>query len=139
MSENQSSFTGWAIVEVMGRQTYAGYVTTQNFGAASLFRVDTPALPEKEGELQSARYIGERFVLAGTKYRLDPVDGFSKLIGAAAIYAITPCTEEVAMQETSRQRSRPLIPLGLVHNEPPKMLEVLEAETEFEQAEEGDF
>jgi len=34
----QATFNEWAIVEVMGHQTYAGYVTTQAFGAAVLFR-----------------------------------------------------------------------------------------------------
>ena len=41
----QSRFEGWAIVEMFGHQREAGFVTTESFGPACLFRVDTPALP----------------------------------------------------------------------------------------------
>jgi hypothetical protein len=51
MSESdlpQAQFNGWARVEVMGHQTHIGYVRTEAYGAAVLFRVDTPDLPERE-------------------------------------------------------------------------------------------
>lgn len=134
----QSNFSGWAIVEVMGHQTHAGYVTTENYGAASLFRVDVPALPEFEETLRSDRYIDGEYVKAGSKYRVEAVDGYSKLIGAAAIYGISPCTEEAAKAAAFKMRRRPLIPVDIIRDEQPKMLEVIDSE-EAEEAEEGDF
>ena len=56
MSENQNTFEGWAIVELMGHRKEIGYVTTENFGAASLFRVDRPELPTVESILESGEY-----------------------------------------------------------------------------------
>jgi hypothetical protein len=44
----QSAFEGWAVLEIFGHQTYAGFVTTQTFGQAVLFRVDVPPLAERE-------------------------------------------------------------------------------------------
>lgn len=44
----QSKFEGWAIVEIFGHQRYAGYVTTEAFGQAVLFRVEVPPLAERE-------------------------------------------------------------------------------------------
>src|SRR5215467_13892732 len=45
---SNATFEGWAILEIFGHQRYAGYVTTQTFGAASMFRLDVPALEERE-------------------------------------------------------------------------------------------
>ena len=44
MTIETKSFEGWAIVDVLGHQRYVGYVTTEAYGAAVLFRVDVPAL-----------------------------------------------------------------------------------------------
>lgn len=52
MEEQQAKFEGWAVVEIMGHQKEIGYVTTQYFGPAGLFRVDRPELPEREFELR---------------------------------------------------------------------------------------
>lgn len=65
-----STFESFAIVEVMGHKQYAGYVTEQTIGGVSFVRVD---VAEENG-----------------------LPGFTKLLGAGAIYAITPCTEETA-------------------------------------------
>ena len=42
MNENQAEFKGWAKVEVMGHQSHIGYVTTEAYGQAVLFRIDRP-------------------------------------------------------------------------------------------------
>ena len=52
----QAQFNGWARVEVMGHQTHIGYVRTEAYGAAVLFRVDTPELPEREYVLESPEW-----------------------------------------------------------------------------------
>jgi hypothetical protein len=64
----------WAIVEVMGHKQFAGYVTEQTFGSASLIRCDVPETDQ-----------GGMFTKP-----------YSKLIGVSSIYCITPCTEAIA-------------------------------------------
>lgn len=66
--ESQQSF--WAIVEIMGHNTFAGLVSEQTLGGAAFVRVDVP---------ETSRSAA-----------------FSKLFGAQSIYAVTPCSEQVA-------------------------------------------
>jgi hypothetical protein len=80
MPEQTAALDCWAIVEVMGHRRFAGHVTEQLFGSAALIRVDVPATE------QPARYGREARTTAE----------YSKLIGVASIYCITPCTEDVA-------------------------------------------
>lgn len=63
-------FDSWAIVELFGHQRIAGKVTEQAIGGGSFLRVD---VPECSGQA-----------------------AFTKFYGAAAIYAITPTSEELA-------------------------------------------
>lgn len=67
---SEQKFEIWAIVEVMGHKRFAGYVTEQTFGSASMIRVDVP--------------------------EIDDVPAFTKMFGVGSIYCITPCTEEAA-------------------------------------------
>jgi len=83
MSETKT-FESWAIVEVMGHRQFAGWVTEQALGGASFVRVDVPAV-QAEGE---------------------DLPAFTKLLGAASIYAISPCTEETARAFAVRARVR---------------------------------
>lgn len=63
-------FKSWAVVEVMGHVTYAGYVTAETVAGAAMLRIDVPE-------------VGAR-------------PAFTKYISPGAIYGITPCTEETA-------------------------------------------
>ena len=47
----QAEFKGWAKVEVMGRQSHVGYVETQAFGGAVLFRINHPEIAAGAGDL----------------------------------------------------------------------------------------
>lgn len=88
MPEQSQSLNTWAIVEVMGHKRFAGFVTEQTFGVATLIRVD---VPETE---QAARngYVNGRWGMCEPR----TTGAYSKLIGVGSIYCITPCTEEVA-------------------------------------------
>jgi len=99
---DQSSFEGWAVVEVMGHQRYCGHVNTESFGGAVLFRVDVPELPEEQAN----------------GYKHEAVQGYTKLIGAGSIYCITPCTEEAACAALRRSVGRPLRLLSLPPESP---------------------
>lgn len=104
----QNRFEGWAIVEIFGHQKYAGFVSTQVFGTACMFRVDVPALEERERVTTRPGYINGRHAPAGSKVEEGAVQGYSKLFGVGAIYALTPCTEAAAMAAVEEIQPRPL-------------------------------
>lgn len=114
----QASFDGWAIVEMMGHRKEIGFVTTQAFGQAVLFRVDTPELPEREFVLESPEYAAhngdrERWCPAGTKVRRAASPARSCLVAPSSLYAINPCSEQAALTAIERSMRRPLIALEL--------------------------
>lgn len=79
---NESTFEGWAIVELMGHNTIAGYVSEQVIAGAAMLRVDVPG-NESQAE-------------------------FTKFFGGSAIYGITPTTEEIARHAAGRLAVRPV-------------------------------
>ncbi len=113
MDQAQAKFEGWAVVEMMGHQREVGFVTTEVFGAACLFRIDTPGLPEREYELPAPEWVEtngvSRLAPKGAKVKREASPARSKLVGPPAIYAITPCTEETALKALERLIHRPLI------------------------------
>lgn len=86
----------FAVVEVMGHNTFAGRVREQVIGGSAFIRVDVPELLERK----KMQY--------GHVATYPAIPGFTKLIGAGSIYAITPCSEEVARQMAEAQRSVPV-------------------------------
>jgi hypothetical protein len=130
--EAQSNFEGWAVVELFGHQREVGFVTTQVFGAAVLFRIDTPEIPDREFTLERPSYANlpptndgqklTRWCPIGSKVRREAVPAKTKLVGPSAIYAMTPCTEKTAMMAIERLIEPPLILLELAKTKPDKML-----------------
>lgn len=115
MSEQQQAkFEGWAIVDVLGHQRYVGYVTTEAYGQAVLFRIDVPALEERERVTKRPGYAAAgRYLPAGTTVKEGAVDGYTKLVGSGSIYAITPCTKEAALAAVEETQPRPLMSVQL--------------------------
>lgn len=109
MDPQQAKFDGWAIVDVLGHQRYVGYVTTEAYGQAVLFRIDVPELAERERVTKAPGYTGGRYLPAGTTVTEGAVAGYSKLIGAGSIYAITPCTKAAALEAVEQSQPRPLM------------------------------
>jgi hypothetical protein len=77
-------FETWAIVEVMGHRQFAGFVSEQAIGGASLLRIDVPEV--RQGD--------------------EVYPAFTKLLGVASIYAISICTEETARAFVARAKMR---------------------------------
>jgi hypothetical protein len=69
-------FETWAIVEIMGHHQYAGWVTEAQIGGATFLQVDIP---------QTSKFPMH------TKY-----------VGAGSVFALHPCTEEIAQQAAER-------------------------------------
>jgi hypothetical protein len=119
MSEQQAEF--WAKVEVMGHQSHIGFVKTEAYGAAVLFRIDSPGSPEKEYVLESPEYACpvegspglRQWCPAGTKVRRKARPPVSVLVGAGSIYRIIPCTEAVALATIERETRAELIVVEL--------------------------
>jgi len=82
MSEARQQYEGWAIVELFGHSRIAGMISEQAIGGASFLRVDIPAL--------------------------NGVQAFTKFYGGGAVYAITPCDEETAVQVATTLQARPV-------------------------------
>jgi hypothetical protein len=66
----QTEFKTWAIVEVMGHNEYAGFVSSESIAGAEMLRVDVP---------ETSKHAA-----------------FTKYLSTNAIYGISPCTEETA-------------------------------------------
>lgn len=119
--QQQAKFEGWAVVEVFGHQRYAGYVTTEAFGQAVLFRVDVPPLAERERVTKAWEYIERKDVPPGSTVKEIAVQGYTKYFGAGAIYGITPCTQDVAERavEGMQPRARAVVKLAEERGLPP--------------------
>lgn len=84
MSEATVAFESWAIVEIMGHRQFAGFVGEQTIGGVAFVRIDVPEC----------------------KVNGQTLPAFTKLFGASAIYAISPCTEETAMAFAQMSKTR---------------------------------
>lgn len=63
-------YSGWAVIELLGHRIIAGHISEEAIAGGSFVRVDVPDTTSR--------------------------DGFTKLYGPGAIYAITPCSEHDA-------------------------------------------
>lgn len=77
----QAEFKTRAIVEVMGHNEFAGFVSSETIAGAAMLRVDVPAT---------------------TKY-----SGFTKYLSTSAIYGISPCSEQTARARAESQNGTP--------------------------------
>jgi hypothetical protein len=105
----QNEFHGWAKVEVMGHQSHIGFVETEVFGGAVLFRIDRPALPEEDETLSEAGWVGNTRCAAGSVIRRAAIPAATVLVGAASIYRIIPCDEATALCAIRNHVRRPLL------------------------------
>lgn len=110
----QAKFEGWAVVEIMGHNKEIGFVTTQYFGGPALFRVDQPALPDREYELVRPQWIDDKLCDVGTKVQRQAIPGKTVYVGPPAIFRITPCSQETAMRGVEELIPAPIKILHLV-------------------------
>ena len=80
--EQTQKFEGWCIIELMGHNTIAGYVSEQALGGAALIRVDVPECSEQPA--------------------------YTKLFSGSAVYGITPTTEDIAKVAAQKLAVRPV-------------------------------
>jgi hypothetical protein len=86
----------WAVVELFGHQKEVGHVITEYFGTSCFIRIDVPEIEEREYETKRPSWIDGVLAPAGTKVKRAAVQGRTRLLGPGSIYAINPCSEEMA-------------------------------------------
>lgn len=74
-------FKAWAIVEVMGHNEYAGFVSAETIAGTPMIRVDVPPV--------------------------EKLDGFTKFLAPGSIYGISPCTEATARLRAASLKKTP--------------------------------
>lgn len=97
---DETGFDQWAIVELMGHQQIAGRVTEQSIGGAAFIRVDVPEQPPRAKRQQ---WDSDE----------PAIPAYTRLLSGGSIYAINPCTEDVAKLAADRMRTRPPIPFSM--------------------------
>lgn len=112
-TKQQAGLDGWYILEIFGHQRYAGYVTVQNIGISAMVRVDVPPLKERRRELKRPSYVADQYLPAGTVVEDGPTEGYTKLFGVGAIYAMTPCTEAACLAAVEELQQRPVKPISI--------------------------
>lgn len=106
MEEQNKKFEGWAVVELFGHSREAGYVTTEYFGSGALFRIDVPELTEREVTLTRPEWIEGKLAGKGSKLIRGAVQGRTRFVGPAAIYAMNPCSQEAVMKVIESMSTR---------------------------------
>jgi hypothetical protein len=97
MEAAQNHLETWAVVELMGHQKEVGFVTTQYYGTACMFKIDVPDLPEREHTLERSRWVGDVLAPPGTTIRLGSQPGRTRLVGVSSVYAMNPCDRATAI------------------------------------------
>lgn len=84
------TYEGWAILELMGHRERPGYVKEVEIAGGKMLRIDIPVSKDEVGQEVTV----------------------TEFYGAAAIYCMTPCTEEIARgRVTSYNDPRPVKPM----------------------------
>lgn len=97
METPQNQLATWAVVELLGRTREVGFVTTQYYGSACMFKIDVPELPEREITLTSPTWAAGKHVPIGTVVKRAAEPGRSRLVGVPSVYALNPCDREMAI------------------------------------------
>lgn len=79
MADERQTYEGWTIIELFGHRRLAGYVSEFQIAGASFIRIQVPG---ENGEWAAEQSYGP-----------------------AAVYSITPCTEEAARAVAKRSSS----------------------------------
>jgi hypothetical protein len=78
-AEQDEKFSGWAILELMGHRRLAGYLTEEVVAGSSFIRIDVPGEPPA-----------------------------TQFYSPAAVYCITPTTEDIACAFAANARPAPV-------------------------------
>lgn len=80
----------WGLIELMGHAKIAGQISEEEFGGTKLIRVDVPEMPERTD------------MLFGRERTIPATAPFTKYIGGAAVYSMTPLSREACLRVIQR-------------------------------------
>lgn len=108
MDQVSAVFSGWALVELMGHQREAGFISTQYFGDKAMFQIDVPEIAEREEKLDRPKWAddGVRLLPVGTVISRSAIEGRTRLVNPHAVYAINPATEEAVRAAVAASERR---------------------------------
>lgn len=78
----EDKFGSWAVLELFGHRRLGGYVTEQTIGGGAFIRIDIPAI--------------------------DDEPAVTQFYGPAAVFSLTPTSEEAAVAVARRNRPEPV-------------------------------
>lgn len=126
--EQQSKFSGWALIELFGHGDEAGFVTTQYFGDKAMFQVDVPEIPEHQETLQVPKWGPDRLLPVGAVISREAIPGRSRLINPGAVYSMNPATEEAVRVAVARSQTREMKVISVPENAQPVLAAAVDAE-----------
>lgn len=92
---DEPTFEGWAILELMGHRRLAGRVSEATIAGGSFVRIDVPNYRDVSPDMPEGP--------------LEPGDiQATQFYSPAAVYCITPTTEETARAVAARNRPTPV-------------------------------
>ncbi len=94
--DQQAALKSWAMVELFGHQRIVGWVTVEPVEFPGMIRVDVPDLL-KDGNVERA--------------------GFTRYFGKAAIYGVTPISEQSVRELLPHVNGYPSRPLSISNSE----------------------
>ena len=103
IDQQQAKFEGYALVEIMGHQRVAGFVTTEYFGNVAVFHVVMPEVAAEEIEIQARQWVDTEYLEAGSRVRVSRPK-VEQFVGASSLYRLTPCTQADAITQQSTTR-----------------------------------
>lgn len=106
MEQAQARFEGWALVELMGHQREAGYVSTQYFGDKAMFQIDVPEIEARKETTEKPVWGPERLLPVGSVIEREAIPGRTRLVNPSAVYALNPATEETVRKAVASSQSR---------------------------------
>jgi hypothetical protein len=115
MDEAKEAFAGWAIVELMGHRRLAGYVQEVELAGAGMLRLDVPERPpgvctcrSTDPDSLSHEDHGP-FCFLFAPEGSPPADVHAtQFYSPAALYCLTPTTEETARRVAQLGRPKPV-------------------------------
>ncbi len=95
----EDRFKAWAILELFGHKIMAGEVSEETLAGGVLVRIDVPEVPAiiQPQEKKDRGYVD-----------IPAIPRYTKYFSPAAIYGITPTTEESAKAAAARFRAAPI-------------------------------
>lgn len=81
-AKTEEQFEGWAVVEMMGHRKLGGFIKPVTYAGAPMLRIDVPG---EDGKNVATQYVSP-----------------------AALYAVTPCSEDVARALAKARKPEPV-------------------------------